>query len=249
MQWIRLTACALTVVLSFVSAAAETIVIAIEDKNWVPYYTWVDGKPHGPCPEIAAGAIRHMGSEVEFVRVPWVRVVQSVERQKVDAGLCGTKTAKREAFSHYPDEALLNYDATLFVRADSPLKDSNMSGLSGKSFGLIKGYTYGGVDDDLEADGMVRIETPNRESLLKLLVLGRVDTVLDSLLPVIFDAERLGVKGQVRAILPSIAETPGFLFFSKKPGHDELAKRFSQALKNFKATPEYLGIKEKYGLK
>lgn len=248
MRWFRSTLASLTVVLSFASAAAETIVIAIEDKNWSPYYTWVDGKPQGPCPEIAVGAIGHMGGKVEFERVPWVRVVQSVERQKVDAGLCGTKTEEREAFSHFPDEPLLNYDATLFVRTDSALQDSAMPGLAGKSFGLIKGYTYGGVDNDLEANGMVRIDTPNRESLLKLLVLGRVDMVLDSFLPVTFDAQRLGVKDQVRAILPSIAVTPGYLFFSKKPGHDQLAERFSQALKKFKATSDYLEIKEKYGL-
>jgi polar amino acid transport system substrate-binding protein len=248
MNWVRLTASALTIILSLSPAAAETIVIAVEDKDWSPYYTWAEGRPQGPCPEIASGAIRHMGAEVEFARYPWVRVLQSVERKKVDAGLCGTRTDERAAYSYFPEEPLLNYDATLFVRTDSPLLDSDISGLDGKTFGMIKGYTYGGVDDGLESGGMTRIETTNRESLLKLLVLGRVDTLLDSILPVLSDARRLGFDDQVRPILPSLAETPGYLFFSMKPGHDDLSKRFSTALVRFKTTPEYLAIKERYGL-
>lgn len=222
--------------------------IAVEDKDWSPYYTWADGEPHGPCPEIAAGAVRHMGAEPEFVRYPWARVLQSIEQRKVDAGLCGTKTGERAAYSHYPDEPLLNYDATLFVRADSALQGSEISEFRGKSFALVKGYNFGEVDNELEAGGMVRVETPSRESLLMLLIIGRVDTVLDSSLPFLSDARDLGVTDQVRAIVPALAETPGYLFFSRRPGHDALAKRFSAALTAFKKTREYLEIKERYGL-
>jgi polar amino acid transport system substrate-binding protein len=239
---------ALPIILSLNFAAAETIVVAIEDKDWNPYYTWVDGQPHGPCVEIAAGAIRQMGAEFEFERYPWVRVLQSVERQKVDAGLCGTRNDERAAYSYYPEEPLLNYDATLFVLTDSPLQNSEISGLVGKSFGMVKGYAYGGVDDRLEAAGMVRIETANRESLLKLLTLGRVDTVLDSILPTVSAARAMSLSDRVRPIFPSLDETPGYLFFSRKPGHDALAKRFSDALKDFKTTEEFAAIRERYGL-
>jgi len=228
--------------------AAETIVVAVEDKDWRPYYYWIDGKPQGPCPEIAAGAIRHMGAEVEFVRYPWVRVLQSVEHKKVDAGLCGTKNEERAAYSYYPEEPLLNYDATLFVRRNSPIEEIDKSRLGGKSFALVKGYNFGNVDHELESLGMVRIETPNRDSLLKLLLIGRVDTVLDSVLPMLADARRLNVSDQIRALKPSLAETPGYLFFSRKSGHEALAKRFSAGLREFKESSEYMAIRERYGL-
>ena len=248
MRWIGLAISTLVIVCSCASVRAETIIVAVEDKDYSPYYTWVDGSPKGPCPEIAAGAIRHMGAEVEFVRFPWVRVLKSVEDKQVDAGLCGTKTDERAAYSYYPDEPLLNFDATLFVHSNSPLTSSERSGLVGKSFGLVKGYNFGSIDDELEANGAIRIEATNRESLLKLLILGRVDTVLDSILPLFADARRMGVENDIRPILPSLDETPGYLFFSRKPGHSVLAERFSTALREYKKTAEFLAIQRRYGL-
>ncbi|MEJ1996453.1 MAG: transporter substrate-binding domain-containing protein [Limibacillus sp.] len=231
------------------SAVAETIVVAVEDKDWAPYYFWVDGIPTGPCPEIVSGTVRLMGDQVEFQRYPWVRVLKSVEEKKVDAGLCGTKTDERAAYSHYPQEPLLYYDATLFVRVDSPLTTSDFSELQGKSFGMIKGYTFAGVDDDLEAAGAIRIETNNRDNLLNLLTLGRIDSVLDSSLPLLADARRMDLAETIRPLLPTLDETPGYLFFSRKPGHSDLAIRFSEALRAFKKTPEYQGIQKRYGLR
>jgi len=248
MNWTGLVASLFLGLVSVTLAQAETIVVAVEDKDYTPYYTWVDGELHGPCAEITAGAIRLMGVRVRFVRYPWVRVLKSVETKKVDAGLCGTKTDERASYSYYPDEPLLNYDVTLFVRAASPLVSSNISGLADKSFGLVKGYNFGGIDDRLESEGMVRIEANSRDSMLKMLMLGRVDTILDSILPLFADAERMGVASDIRTLPPSLDETPGYLFFSRKPGYEELAKRFSEALTAYKTTEEYLAIKTRYGL-
>lgn len=245
---LRDAAVALAFAASAASAGAETLTVAVEDKDYAPYYVWIDGEPTGPCVEIAAGAIRQMGGTAEFVRYPWSRVLRSVEEQKVDAGLCGTRTEEREAYSHYPDEPLLNYDATLFVRVDSGLDSSDTAALDGLSFGLVKGYSYAGADDALEDAGMIRVEATSRESLWEMLARGRVDTVLDSVLPMVADTRRMGLDEELRPLRPSLAETPGYLFFSREAGHDELARRFSEALKAFKDTPEYQEIKTRYGL-
>jgi polar amino acid transport system substrate-binding protein len=229
------------------AALADTITVAIEDKDWKPYYFWVDGKPQGACVDIAAGAIRHMGAEVEWARMPWARVLQEVERKTVDAGLCGAFTDERAAYSHYPDEPLLSFDATLFVRQDSPIQTSDRARLKGKSFGTIKGYNFGDVDKMLVSEGMIHIEVLDRGRLLKLLSIGRVDMILDSIMPTFADSRALGYDGQVRILLPSLSETPGHLFFSRKPGHAAMAERFSSALQEFKATPAYDAIRAKFG--
>ena len=245
---LRMVPLVVAIVLAGAGSRAETLTIAVEDKDYAPYYVWVDGEPTGPCVEIAAGAVRHMGGTVEFVRYPWSRVLRSVEEGKVDAGLCGTRTEERETYSHYPHEPLLDYDATLFARADSELDSSDAAAREGLSFGLVKGYSYAGVDDALEEAGMIRVEATSRESLWEMLARGRVDTVLDSVLPMVADTRRMGLDGEIRALQPSLAETPGYLFFSRKAGHDELAREFSEALEAFKTTPDYMEIRERYGL-
>jgi polar amino acid transport system substrate-binding protein len=245
--WLFLTALVLTTLLSSRLVYADTITVAVEDKNYVPYYLWVDGKPQGLCVEVAKAAIREMGHEVEFVRVPWVRVLLSVEQKRVDAGLCGTKNAERAAYSHYPEEPLTSFDATLFVRTDSPIQSPDVEGLDGLTFGLIKGYNYGELDKDFERQGLIRLEARDRKALFQMLVKGRIDMMLDSILPTFADARKFGVHTQIRPLFPSLSESPGYLFFSQKPGHDELANKFSAALREFKQTEEYSTIKERYG--
>ena len=120
--------------------------------------------------------------------------------------------------------------------------------MEGLTFGLIKGYNYGDVDKDLENHGLIRLEARDREGLLRLLINRRLDMVLDSTLPTFADARKLGVQAQLRPIFPSLSETPAYLFFSQKPDNDELAIRFSDALKEFKATDAYTSIRERYGL-
>ena len=245
--WASSFTSALLVFLSIQLAHADTITVAVEDKNYVPYYLWVDGKPQGLCVEVAKAAIREMGHEVKFVRVPWVRVLLSVEQKRVDAGLCGTKNAERAAYSYYPEEPLTSFDATLFVRSNSPLQSPNVEGLEGLTFGLIKGYNYGELDKDLERQGLIRLEARDRKALFQMLVKGRIDMILDSILPTFADARRFGVHTQIRPLFPSLSESLGYLFFSQKPGHDEFAKKFSAALREFKQTDEYSTIKERYG--
>ena len=228
-------------------AVSETVHVAIEDKDWKPYYFWIDGKPQGACVDVASAAIKKMGAQVKWVRMPWARVLRAVERKKVDAGLCGTFNKERAAYSYYPKEPLLSFDATLFARHDSILKTSSEDALKGKSFGMIKGYNYGEIDKKLEARGMIRFEVLDRRRLLKMLSIGRIDTVLDSILPTMDEARALGYDGKIRTLLPSLSKTPGYVFFSRKAGNDKLAERFSRALAEFKKTPAFTEIRNKYG--
>ncbi len=228
-------------------AEGESIAIAVEDKDWSPYYLWRDGELEGACAEVAAGAIRYMGFEPRFERYPWVRILLLLKRQDIEAALCATRTEEREAFSHYPKEELLFFDTTLIVRSDSAFEDLESAIQAGQRFGIIKGYSFGGADDFLEDAGMTRVEVPNRDALLKLLMRGRVDAVLDSSLPILYDAQRLDLEGEFRALYPPLATTPTYLMFSQAPGNAELTQRFSDALQAYKLTPDYAAIRKKYG--
>lgn len=226
--------------------AQEAVVVAVEDKDYSPYYTWEGDTVRGPCRDIVVGAFDVLEYDVEFVAIPWIRALKMVQDGTVDAALCATRTEEREAYAVFPDEALLSYDATLFVRDDSPLQTADAEALRGKSFAVVKGYSFGGVDSWLEENGMIRQEATTRESLVQVLLAGRVDTVLDTRLPMFHDLERMGVADQVRRLTPSLSETPGYLMFGNHGESGELARAFSEALAVFKNTPEYREIAERY---
>lgn len=229
-------------------AWAQTITVAVENKDFAPYTTWSGKTAGGACAEIVEGAVRQMGGTVEYVGVPWSRVLWMVQRQKVDAALCGTFSEDRAAYSFYPQERLLDYDATVFVRSASRVRQLDAGTATGLTFGVIIGYSYSGADQELERMGMIRREVLSRDILLRHLVSGKLDTALDSVLPVKAEMTRLGLKGKIRALTPSLRKTPAYLFFSRRDGHEALAQRFSEALKAFKETPDYLEIAERYGV-
>lgn len=230
------------------TGAQETVSVAVEDKDYFPYYYWSDDGLEEPCGDITTAVFAAMGYVVVFESAPWTRAIRMVEEGTIDAALCATETVERNAFARFPDEPLLSYDVTLFVQADSPLQFSSLGGLFGLSFGVVAGYSFGGDDDMLEAGGMIRQETSSRESLVQVLLAGRVDAILDSRLPIMADAERLGAEGELRALRPSLSETPAYLMFSDKDGAEDLVHAFSEELISFKKTLAYREIADRYGL-
>lgn len=95
---------------------------------------------------------------------------------------------------------------------------------------------------------MIRRETTSRNSLVQVLLAGRVDTILDSRLPILADAARLDAEGDIRALAPSLSQTPAYLMFSDQEGAEDLVRAFSEALVAFKQTPAYRKIADRYGL-
>ena len=245
MRWTSILAGA--VCLFSTSAAAQTLTIAIEDKDFAPYTMVRDGQAEGACAEIAEATLDRMGAKVEYVSVPWSRVLLYVEKQKVDAALCGTISIERDSYSYYPDEALLHYDATLFVAETSDIDSFDLSALAGKTFGAVIGYSYQGAAVELQEQGMIRHDAYDRESLVRLLLAGKIDAVLDSVEPMQRVTARLDVSDQIRPIEPKLRYAPAYLFFSRKPGNEAFAVEFSAALKEFKETPEYWEIQAKFG--
>jgi len=231
---------------SGVALSQPVVTVAVENRDYAPYYTWEGDQLRGPCGDIVSAVFETMGYDVEYVPVPWTRVLRMVEEQQVDAGLCATRTEERTAYAIFPDEALLSYDATLFVLDGSPLDAAEPDILQGRSFAMVSGYSYAGVDLWLEEIGMIRQEAASRESLVQILLAGRVDAVLDSRLPIFADAETLGVADRIRALEPTLSETPGYLMFSRRGGDDSLSSAFSDALAAFKQTAEFAEISARY---
>lgn len=71
------------------ASAAETLRAAYEDRELPPYYmgatTEVDANAPGVSVELMRDAAKELGVQIEFVRMPWVRCLKSLQRGEVDA--------------------------------------------------------------------------------------------------------------------------------------------------------------------
>jgi len=86
--------------------AAEVIRAAYEDKSEPPYYVGdsaeIDAEAPGISVELMRAAAKAAGVEIQFVRMPWVRCLKSLERGEVDAAFNSSFKPERLQFGVYP---------------------------------------------------------------------------------------------------------------------------------------------------
>jgi polar amino acid transport system substrate-binding protein len=85
--------------------AGEVLRAAYEDKAEPPYYmgdtTEIPENP-GISPELVREAAAALGIEVQFVRMPWVRCLKSLQRGEIDATFNASYKEERLALGVYP---------------------------------------------------------------------------------------------------------------------------------------------------
>ena len=89
----------------------------------------------------------------------------------------------------------------------------------------------------------------NAVKQLHLMMAGRLDGVVLNERVGRYLLHTQGLQDQVRHhLFPLTDDDRNFLAFTHKPGHDQLAIRFSEALKRFKQTPAYQELLARYHL-
>ena len=223
-----------------------TLVIVIDKADFYPYYYREHGKPVGPMPEVTEAVLLAMGYSVEFLEVPWARAVDMVTRLQADAITGIFYRQEREAFLHYPQHFPAESLLSLMVRADSSMTfDGDFSVVEGHDIGAVLGWTYGLFRKPLEIG---RIDVGDERVLVRNVALGRIDIGIGNPTSLAKYAVDQGLRDRIRLLEPPVERTPLFTAFSKKPGHDGMARRFSAALEGFKDTKSYSEIMHRHGI-
>ncbi len=194
-------------------ARADTIVVAMENQDWYPYYHTRDGAPGGVCVEAARGAMARLGHDKDFRPMPWARLLASLEAGRVDAALCGTRNAERERYAVFPSQPLARFDVSMIVPRESEI--GGREGVVGKVMGLVRGYSYSGVETTLLDLGAQGHAFTHHDNVIQALAVGRVDFTIDSVLPFFDRAQRLGLAHEFRIIRPPLRESHGYLMIGK----------------------------------
>jgi polar amino acid transport system substrate-binding protein len=228
---------------------ADNQPLLIVTEPWEPYIFDVDSPLKGMDYEVVEAVFREMKIPVKIEFYPFKRALILVQKQKADAILDLMVTPERKEFLYFPDEYISASPTTLFFRHGQMPKFKTLSDLSGYVMGTQLGFDYPKVVADAP---LTKEEAPSLDSNLQKLILKRIDILVDNRTVVLYKAHQLGLLDKITydpRPLGNPEETLNFLGFAKKEGYDQLAARFSAALKVFKTREEYRAILTKYAQK
>lgn len=168
--------------------AAETIRAAYEDKSLPPYYTgtteMIDPVAPGVSVELVQEAAKAAGLEIQFVRMPWVRCLKSLQRGDVDVVFNSSFKEDRLESGVYPmagnkpDSArrLATISYALYRLKGSPVAftGTSVTGLGDGPVGASSGYS---IVDDLKRMGVKTEEAADTMTNFKKLASKRIPAV------------------------------------------------------------------------
>lgn len=221
---------------------AERLRIVSDD--WAPYIYQENGQPRGLHFEVASEVFRRLGVEVDWLFLPWKRCLAVVEQGQADGILGLFKLPEREAFILYPQEPLSQVEFVLFQSRARPHQVHTLHDLDGLTIGTSPGYKYGAEFN--EAKSFRREPAPSHISNFGKLALGRIDLLVTDRHVGEYLLHRLQLDQQIEALPLLIDSKPQYLGLTRKPGREQLAQAFADALQRFKQEPGYQAIVQRY---
>lgn len=246
-QWFALC-CGLivTFLLTQTLQAKEPLNIVVD--VWPPY-VWLDGDHlKGVDVDVIKAVFAELKIPVTLELMPWNRCLKMVENKLADAILDASITSERKEFLHFPDEPVSKGVTVIFKKKGHHIPFTDLNDLDNLNVGAISGYSYCDEIDRSPFFKQVK-RVASLDQNFKKLLLGRIDVLIEVDSVGYFAAKSLGISDQIEVIPnANYCQSGSYLAFSKKPGHEKLATRFGQALRNFKTTDNYRQILQRYDI-
>lgn len=218
---------------------------------WPPYVIRdANGKLTGADLELAQVVLAQLGYQTEVRALPWKRVLQQARLRDGDAVVDIFYLTERQNWLHYPDEPLSCSGEVLFYPLARPIRFEQLADLKGLRIGIQADYAYSKAF--LNDEGVKRVVMTGEGNAVKqlhLMMSGRLDGVVLNERVGNYLLASQGLQDQVGYAVTMLSDDDrNFIAFTHKPGHDQLAIRFSAALKQFKQTPAYKRLLARYQL-
>ena len=226
------------------SAAKPTVKVVYTE--WFPYTFTEKGQPSGFEIEILQSVLDELGVEAEFTSYPWKRCLEYLRTGRADLLVSMLHSPERETYAIYPEENISVSRTSFFVRANSPIVfNGDITEMEKHSVGVVLGFAYGETFDN--AKFAAKTESKDATHIIKQLLSRRIDLGAENEMVVSSQANRLGVRGEIRFLNPPIHNQKLYVGLSRAKGLQDFSKRFSKELADFKKTDRYKQIMRKYG--
>jgi polar amino acid transport system substrate-binding protein len=230
--------------LAIFAIAGSQTPIRIAISEWPPFEYSEGGAIKGSDVEIVRAAFAHMKVPVEIEVYPWDRCVKMAKDKEIDGIMTLSKNAERETWLVYPSEPVNISENVLFVRKDSKLAFNSLADLKGLTIGVSSGYSYGAEFDNSTL--FKKYVAVDEKTNFRMLKEGRFDAFICDKIVGVYMLKQLGLMGEITYLPKVISEFQMYAAFSKKAGADQLAAKFSEAMKAIKKSGEYQRILDRY---
>ncbi|TLX60764.1 amino acid ABC transporter substrate-binding protein [Stutzerimonas nosocomialis] len=236
----------LLLLILLVAGPASAQPLRLAASPWPPY-TDQRLPGNGLAVELVTTALRRAGYEVEYVEVPWSRVMHGLVRGDYDL-TSAWYSPKRLGFAAF-SRPYLNNRLRWVVRRGSAIDYDGLHSLHPYRIGLSRGYAY---SPELEQDAALeRVEVADFVSAARMLSAGRIDLTLED-----EQVVRHHLRNELRLVreayemLPTPYSENGLSLLVRRghPRCDEIVQAFDREIARMQADGSYRAIFNQFGV-
>jgi polar amino acid transport system substrate-binding protein len=229
---------------------AEELVVTADP--WCPYVCEPESDKPGFMVEIARTIFGKAGHTIHYKNEPWARVIKNTTNGKINGAFGAFKS---DAPGHIFAKEELGVSTILFyVEKGTSWKYSGPASLANVTLGVIRGYSYG---DEVDAyvqkyrKNSKRVQVSNTlDSLVKKLMVGRIDAFPDDRMVVEWYLEQKNLSGKLQEAGLAVEAKELYIAFSPKlQSSKEYADILSKGIETIRKNGELSRILSRYGLK
>lgn len=228
----------------------KEILIVRGNENYPPNEMKIKGHLVGVHIDLIKEVAAILKLKVVFKSVPWARAVNMLKYGEADAITYFGKNLEREGFAYYFDGNITSRTENAFIVLKNREKEFKYSGslkkLEPYRIGTLRGYMYGPVFEN--ATYLKKYASDKMDQILNLLITQKIEFAIVDVNGIKYTYRQTGILDKFVFLQPPASNVPNYLGFSKARKHQQLAKKFSEAINSFKKTAKYQQILKKYGL-
>ncbi len=247
----RLVIAVLFSISSLTLHANTTLRVALGETDYRPFYYYdrTAQRWQGVSIDVCQTLASQLGYDLEFVKMPFSRVLANLESGQADMACTLFNTRSRSPSVVYTSVPHVFEDIYLVALADNPiLQETELDTIKQNyRIGGVRGYYYG--DALLDAPSFRKIEADNDQHLAKLLVAERVDAVLSNLETLRYYTRDILPANATAHFANPVYHGPIYMAFSRNhPKASALASAFTKALVAYQHTQAYGTLLQTYHL-
>ncbi len=235
------------------SATAHAEQFTFTTGDWRPYIfeegRTVDSQTPGFIVEIVNAVFANLGHDIVYETLPFLRQIHGVERGEFTA-LVGVYREEAPNLI-FPQEPIGVTQNCFYTKTGHTWQYKNLEDLSSVTFATVSGYTYGEIDDYIEANServtkLTGSEKDMMKRLTKLVDFGRVTAFLQdaAVAEYFFKTKYLKDRYQKAGCLPFIQTMIGFS--SNDPQTPALVREFDIEIAKLRSSGELKKILTRY---